>query len=212
MLLVSSMHLIIVNWLYIGSRDSLDKKNSGKPHHAGIQTPFRLNRIQSDSGKNFGLKTYVLFMCASGEPGSGTWLFISFLPPHLKMWILRSFEGLRLKGAHCSHNPAFPINKLTQDVLNSYAHHCHCSFTCPCRISLYTSVFLSFLSGDMLDLLKWRAHPERINDSLSKLKEIDGSEIVKVGPRSYSQQWLDCFLIWFQAICLLSSNGGGLRR
>lgn len=37
-------------------------------------------------------------------------------------------------------------------------------------------------SGDMLDLLKWRAHPERINDSLSKMKEIDGSEIVKVGP------------------------------
>uniref|UniRef100_A0A9J7XHS7 Dedicator of cytokinesis 4b n=1 Tax=Cyprinus carpio carpio TaxID=630221 RepID=A0A9J7XHS7_CYPCA len=34
-------------------------------------------------------------------------------------------------------------------------------------------------NGDMLDLLKWRAHPERINDSLSKLKEIDGSEIVK---------------------------------
>uniref|UniRef100_A0A8C8GPX3 Dedicator of cytokinesis 4b n=1 Tax=Oncorhynchus tshawytscha TaxID=74940 RepID=A0A8C8GPX3_ONCTS len=35
-------------------------------------------------------------------------------------------------------------------------------------------------NGDMLDLLKWRAHPERINDSLLKLKEIDGSEIVKV--------------------------------
>ncbi|XP_006633511.2 dedicator of cytokinesis protein 4 isoform X1 [Lepisosteus oculatus] len=34
-------------------------------------------------------------------------------------------------------------------------------------------------NGDMLDLLKWRAHPERITDSLSKLKEIDGSEIVK---------------------------------
>uniref|UniRef100_A0A3Q3H1N4 Dedicator of cytokinesis 4b n=1 Tax=Kryptolebias marmoratus TaxID=37003 RepID=A0A3Q3H1N4_KRYMA len=34
-------------------------------------------------------------------------------------------------------------------------------------------------NGDMLDLLKWRAHPDRINDSLSKLKEIDGSEIVK---------------------------------
>uniref|UniRef100_A0A8C1Z7H7 Dedicator of cytokinesis 4b n=1 Tax=Cyprinus carpio TaxID=7962 RepID=A0A8C1Z7H7_CYPCA len=32
---------------------------------------------------------------------------------------------------------------------------------------------------DMLDLLKWRAHPERISNSLSKLKEIDGSEIVK---------------------------------
>uniref|UniRef100_A0A4W4EBC1 Dedicator of cytokinesis 4b n=1 Tax=Electrophorus electricus TaxID=8005 RepID=A0A4W4EBC1_ELEEL len=34
-------------------------------------------------------------------------------------------------------------------------------------------------NGDMLDLLKWRAHPERISDCLSKLKEIDGSEIVK---------------------------------
>ncbi|XP_026778719.3 dedicator of cytokinesis protein 4b isoform X1 [Pangasianodon hypophthalmus] len=34
-------------------------------------------------------------------------------------------------------------------------------------------------NGDMLDLLKWRVHPERISDSLSKLKEIDGSEIVK---------------------------------
>ncbi|XP_028810006.1 dedicator of cytokinesis protein 4b isoform X3 [Denticeps clupeoides] len=34
-------------------------------------------------------------------------------------------------------------------------------------------------NGDMLDLLKWRAHPERIGDCLSKLKEIDGSEIVK---------------------------------
>ncbi|XP_062872121.1 dedicator of cytokinesis protein 4-like [Trichomycterus rosablanca] len=34
-------------------------------------------------------------------------------------------------------------------------------------------------NGDMLDLLKWRAHPESIGDSLSKLKDIDGSEIVK---------------------------------
>lgn len=32
----------------------------------------------------------------------------------------------------------------------------------------------------MLDLLKWRMHPESISDSLSKLKEIDGAEIVKV--------------------------------
>ncbi|KAA8580067.1 hypothetical protein FQN60_005602, partial [Etheostoma spectabile] len=39
--------------------------------------------------------------------------------------------------------------------------------------------FFGHVPGDMLDLLKWRAHPERINDSLSKLKEIDGSEIVK---------------------------------
>lgn len=34
-------------------------------------------------------------------------------------------------------------------------------------------------NGDMLDLLKWRAHPEKITVCLSKLKEIDGSEIVK---------------------------------
>ncbi|XP_077194626.1 dedicator of cytokinesis protein 4 isoform X4 [Paroedura picta] len=34
-------------------------------------------------------------------------------------------------------------------------------------------------NGDMLDLLKWRAHPEKIAGCLSKLKEIDGSEIVK---------------------------------
>ncbi|KAL4612732.1 dedicator of cytokinesis protein 4-like, partial [Arapaima gigas] len=34
-------------------------------------------------------------------------------------------------------------------------------------------------NGDMLDLLKWRVHPEKVGESLSKLKEIDGSEIVK---------------------------------
>uniref|UniRef100_A0A6I8NMQ4 Dedicator of cytokinesis protein 4 n=1 Tax=Ornithorhynchus anatinus TaxID=9258 RepID=A0A6I8NMQ4_ORNAN len=34
-------------------------------------------------------------------------------------------------------------------------------------------------NGDMLDLLKWRAHPDKITDCLSKLKDIDGSEIVK---------------------------------
>lgn len=32
----------------------------------------------------------------------------------------------------------------------------------------------------MLDLLKWRTHPDKIPGCLSKLKEIDGSEIVKV--------------------------------
>lgn len=47
-----------------------------------------------------------------------------------------------------------------------------------------------FPVGDMLDLLKWRAHPERINDSLSKLKEIDGSEIVKVSCPSQPCCWL----------------------
>ncbi|XP_036753245.2 dedicator of cytokinesis protein 4 [Manis pentadactyla] len=34
-------------------------------------------------------------------------------------------------------------------------------------------------NGDMLDLLKWRTHPDKITGCLSRLKEIDGSEIVK---------------------------------
>ena len=48
-------------------------------------------------------------------------------------------------------------------------------------------VCVCVLTGDMLGLLKWRAHPERINDSLSKLKEIDGSEIVKVDTQTHTQ-------------------------
>eukprot|EP00062_Callorhinchus_milii_P019343 gi/632973819/ref/XP_007903340.1/ PREDICTED: dedicator of cytokinesis protein 4 [Callorhinchus milii] len=34
-------------------------------------------------------------------------------------------------------------------------------------------------NGELLDFLQWRAHPERISDILSKLKDIDGAEIVK---------------------------------
>ncbi|MGH0125965.1 UNVERIFIED_CONTAM: hypothetical protein FKN15_078427 [Acipenser sinensis] len=63
-------------------------------------------------------------------------------------------------------------------------------------------------SRDMLDLLKWRAHPERITDSLSKLKEIDGSEIVKFlqdtldtlfgildeSPQKYGLKVFDCLV------------------
>ena len=45
--------------------------------------------------KDFLLKAYVLFMCVSGDSGSGKWLFISFIPLHLKMssfvWIWQSF-------------------------------------------------------------------------------------------------------------------------
>jgi len=41
-------------------------------------------------------------------------------------------------------------------------------------------MFLVLFSGDMLDLLKWRVHLDRIIDCLSKLKDIDGTEIVKV--------------------------------
>uniref|UniRef100_A0AAY4E0L2 Dedicator of cytokinesis 4 n=1 Tax=Denticeps clupeoides TaxID=299321 RepID=A0AAY4E0L2_9TELE len=36
-------------------------------------------------------------------------------------------------------------------------------------------------NGDMLNLLNWRTHPEKISDSLSKLKDLDGTEVVKVG-------------------------------
>jgi len=46
---------------------------------------------------------------------------------------------------------------------------------------LVPALILQFvLAGDMLDLLKWRTHPDKIAGCLSKLKEIDGSEIVKV--------------------------------
>lgn len=41
----------------------------------------------------------------------------------------------------------------------------------------------------MLDLLKWRTHPDKITGCLSKIKEIDGSEIVKVYGVSLSLSW-----------------------
>lgn len=92
-------------------------------------------------------------------------------------------------GACRSHNPAF-LYKQTRGVslslllVTSPFLYLLCL---PLHLSLSPSPCPS--SGDMLDLLKWRAHPERINDSLSKLKEIDGSEIVKVGPQSDSWPW-----------------------
>uniref|UniRef100_A0A8C7V0X7 Dedicator of cytokinesis 4b n=1 Tax=Oncorhynchus mykiss TaxID=8022 RepID=A0A8C7V0X7_ONCMY len=43
------------------------------------------------------------------------------------------------------------------------------------RARAHTHTITSHLST----MIVWRAHPEKINDSLSKLKEIDGSEIVK---------------------------------
>ncbi|XP_038636091.1 dedicator of cytokinesis protein 4 isoform X1 [Scyliorhinus canicula] len=56
----------------------------------------------------------------------------------------------------------------------------------PVKASKETFWISSFLcstkltqNGDLLDFLKWRAHPERICDILSKFKDIDGAEIVK---------------------------------
>ncbi|XP_051886544.1 dedicator of cytokinesis protein 4-like isoform X5 [Pristis pectinata] len=56
----------------------------------------------------------------------------------------------------------------------------------PIKASKETFWISSFLcstkltqNGDLLDFLKWRAHPERICDILSKFKDIDGAEIVK---------------------------------
>ncbi|XP_043944609.1 dedicator of cytokinesis protein 4 isoform X2 [Protopterus annectens] len=63
-------------------------------------------------------------------------------------------------------------------------------------------------NGDMLDLLKWRAQPQKITDCLLKLKEIDGSEIVKFlqdtldtlfgildeNPQKYGLKVFDCLV------------------
>uniref|UniRef100_A0A6I8SKC6 Dedicator of cytokinesis protein 4 n=1 Tax=Xenopus tropicalis TaxID=8364 RepID=A0A6I8SKC6_XENTR len=43
----------------------------------------------------------------------------------------------------------------------------------------FKNMLFKWILCDMLDLLKWRMHPENIPHCLSKLKEIDGSEIVK---------------------------------
>lgn len=49
------------------------------------------------------------------------------------------------------------------------------------QMNMYIVTFVrSHIAGDMLDLLKWRTHPDRIMDCLSKLKDTDGTEIVKV--------------------------------
>uniref|UniRef100_A0AAY4E1Y9 Dedicator of cytokinesis 4b n=1 Tax=Denticeps clupeoides TaxID=299321 RepID=A0AAY4E1Y9_9TELE len=45
-------------------------------------------------------------------------------------------------------------------------------------------------NGDMLNLLNWRTHPEKISDSLSKLKDLDGTEVVKVDFELLSVTWI----------------------
>ncbi|KAL7827969.1 hypothetical protein AOLI_G00311210 [Acnodon oligacanthus] len=75
----------------------------------------------------------------------------------------------------CAHYLKLPFSKAhlpgnNQAVKGTKESFWITSFLCSTKLTQ---------NGDMLDLLKWRAHPERIGDSLSKLKEIDGSEIVK---------------------------------
>lgn len=70
-----------------------------------------------------------------------------------------------------------------------------------CRLFRHPSEPSSFPSGDMLDLLKWRAHPERINDSLSKLRDIDGSEIVKVEAFLSPQRLLSLYERHLYCVC-----------
>lgn len=127
--------------------------------------------------KHFLLQAYVLFIRVSGDLGSGKWLFIH---PPSKMssfvWILWSFGGDNWRVGWCF-------------VIHIILHLCISLISRDG--SLHLPLFV-FSPGDMLDLLKWRAHPERINDSLSKLKEIDGSEIVKVGARKNDSLGLIC--------------------
>lgn len=147
-------------------------------------------------------------MCMSGDPGSGKWLFISLFPRCT--WKCHHLFGFRgVLGAiiercgdalWCEVHTALIIprssaNKhgMSLDLLClSLSFFFFCTSLIYCYISLYLLLFV-LSSGDMLDLLKWRAHPERINDSLSKLKEIDGSEIVKVGPVLST----DLIVFWF---------------
>lgn len=140
----------------------------------------------------------------SGDPGSGKWLFISLFPRCTwKCHHLFGFRGVlgtiieRCGDAlWCEVHTALIIPR---SFTNKHGM-CLCVLSLSffgisiiyCYISLYLLLFV-LSPGDMLDLLKWRAHPERINDSLSKLKEIDGSEIVKVGPVLST----DLFVFWF---------------
>ncbi|XP_048841108.1 dedicator of cytokinesis protein 4-like isoform X1 [Brienomyrus brachyistius] len=72
---------------------------------------------------------------------------------------------LKLPFSKASSLPGNP-----QAAKSSKESFCITSYLCSTKLTQ---------NGDMLDLLKWRAHPDRVGDSLSKLMEIDGSEIVK---------------------------------
>lgn len=84
------------------------KKSSCARTQTSHKTPNSHIKLQKDTLqvernpkrqlKDFLLDAYVLFMCMSGDSGSGKWLFISFIPLHLKMssfvWIQGSLGAL----------------------------------------------------------------------------------------------------------------------
>lgn len=140
-------------------------------------------------------------MRMSGESCTGKWLFISLILLHLKMssfvWIRWGLWGYNWRAWWCfvmwdarsSHNPHNPVLLLLFFFFDLDLDHLDLVTVCKSCVFLHLTPPCCLPSGDMLDLLKWRAHPERINDSLSKLKEIDGSEIVKVGQQTDSRPW-----------------------
>lgn len=47
-------------------------------------------------------------------------------------------------------------------------------------VSSWSAYLAFFLSVDLLALLNWKAHPDRVLDILGRLRQISGEEIVKV--------------------------------
>lgn len=47
-------------------------------------------------------------------------------------------------------------------------------------VSSWSAYLDFFLSVDLLALLNWKAHPDRVLDILGRLRQISGEEIVKV--------------------------------
>ncbi|XP_048404371.1 dedicator of cytokinesis protein 4 isoform X12 [Stegostoma tigrinum] len=122
--------------------------------------------------------------CSTKEKGEKKLFGFSFVP-------LMQEDGRTLPdGIHellvhkCEENTSFhdPARYLKLQYCKGNLH----GNSQPVKASKETFWISSFLcstkltqNGDLLDFLKWRAHPERICDILSKFKDIDGAEIVK---------------------------------
>lgn len=56
---------------------------------------------------------------------------------------------------------------------------------------------------DLLALLKWKAHPDRVVDILGRLRHVSGEEIVKVRRSFWAQTvGLPCVTDMIVAVCL----------